>query len=95
MFSDPTLVAKAAPAIEPELLERLYKLVEEVNKQHHYKLSPAQTSHQTAELYNDLITRITDITDREEIEAIIPQLRHLYSKRLSKSAPEKSRSNVA
>jgi len=95
MFSDPTLIAKAAPPVFPAVMELLYKLVEEVNKQHHYKLSPAQTSHQAAELYNELITRITDITDMEEVDSIIPQLRHLYSKRSTKSEQQNNSSNVA
>jgi len=92
MFSDPTATAKTAPPIDPVLLERLHKMVEEVSEKYHYRLTSAQMSREAAELYDDLVARITDA---EEIDAVIAHIKHLYSKCLKETAPENSRSNVA
>lgn len=47
-------------------------------------LSPDQQTKDAIWIYNELLARMTDPNDGDELEATLPQLRHILRKRLTK-----------
>lgn len=86
MFDDPS---KAPPqTIDPLLLETLAKLASAVYRDAGIKLPGERATVEAADLYNQLVARVANIGDADEVEATLPQLRHLLKKRLSEAAAE-------
>jgi len=51
-------------------------------------ISPENVAVEAALLYNEMVARVSDLSDRDEIEAMLPQLRHLMKKRLDQAGVE-------
>lgn len=86
MFDDPS---KAPPqAIDPFLLEKLAKLASTVYRDAGIKLPGERATVEAAELYNELVAKVSDIGDADEVEATLPQLRHLLKRRLGEAVAE-------
>ncbi|MGO4558283.1 helix-turn-helix domain-containing protein [Mesorhizobium sp. 2RAF21] len=77
-----------APRVDVVLLERMARLVEEVHKDVGIRITPAKISAEAGVLYNELMARLFNQSDAEEIEAILPQLRHFLRKRLEQATAE-------
>lgn len=72
--------------IDTGLLERLLVLVKSVHDEHGIKLPGTKATAEAAALYNDLLMRVSDLKDRDEIEANLPLLRYQLKKRLHDAA---------
>jgi len=82
----PIIPAKGtSPQLDIALLERLARIVTEVHKEAHIKIAPEKVSVEAGHLYNELMQRVADHTDQEEIEATLPQLRHLLKRRMAEA----------
>ncbi|MBA5776134.1 helix-turn-helix transcriptional regulator [Stappia sp. F7233] len=86
MFADPA--RSAGKSFDAALLEKCARVVTAVHREANIKLPPEKVSVEAAELYNELMERLADPSDQEEIEAALPQLRHLLRKRLAAAAAE-------
>lgn len=80
--------AHSAHTVDPNLMEKLARLVAAVYRDAGMKLPGERSTLEAATLYNDLASRVTDIADAEEVEAILPQLRYQLKKRLSEAVAE-------
>lgn len=86
MFDEP---AKAPPqTINPDVLEKLARLVTLIYREAGIKLPGEQSTVEAGILYNDLIARVSDLSDMDEVEATLPQLRHQLKKRLAEAVAE-------
>lgn len=74
--------------LDVALLEKIARLVEDAHKEAGIKLGPTKISAVAGELYNELMARLFNPADPEEIEATLPQLRHFLKKRLEQAAAE-------
>lgn len=83
MFDDPSLAPPQA--VDPTLLEKLARLVSSVYRDAGIKLPGERHTVEAASLYNELIVRVSDLGDPDEIEATLPQLRHQLKKRLAEA----------
>lgn len=74
--------------IDPALMEKLAKLASSVYREAGMKLPGERATVEAATLYNELIARVADMSDQDEIEATLPQLRHQLKKRLAEAAAQ-------
>ncbi|MER8990459.1 helix-turn-helix transcriptional regulator [Mesorhizobium sp. M0678] len=74
--------------VDSNLMEKLARLVSAVYRDAGLKLPGERATLEAAVLYNELASRITDMSDPEEVEAILPQLRYQLKKRLSEAVAE-------
>ncbi len=81
-------VRSRAPLVDVALLERMARVVEEVHKDAGIRIAPAKISAEAGALYNELLARLLNPADTEEVEAVLPQLRHFLKKRLEQAAAE-------
>lgn len=81
-------VRARAPKFDVALLERVARIVTETHKEAGIKIAPEKVSAEAGKLYNELMARVTNPADAEEVEATLPQLRHLLKKRLAEAAAE-------
>lgn len=79
------LKPKRAP-IDTDLLENLVMLVKSVHDEYGIKLPGTKATAEAATLYNELSKRVSDLKDRDEIEANLPLLRYQLKKRLDDAA---------
>lgn len=86
MFDDPS---KAPPqAVKPELMEKLARLASGIYREMGRRLPSDRATFEATELYNDLVQRVVDVTDQDEVEATLPQLAYQLRKRLKEAAAE-------
>ncbi|WP_435657913.1 helix-turn-helix domain-containing protein [Brucella pituitosa] len=71
-----------ANLIDPSLLENLVVLAKSVHDEFGIKLPVTKATAEAASLYNELSARVSNLKDRDEIEANLPFLRFQLKKRL-------------
>lgn len=86
MFADPSKAP--AQAFDDWTMRRVAAIVTTVYSERRLSISPENVAVEGALLYNELIGRVSDLSDRDEIEAALPQLRHLLKKRLDQADAE-------
>ncbi|MBA5777102.1 hypothetical protein H2509_08165 [Stappia sp. F7233] len=69
-------------------MRRAAAVVTSVYEEMKIAITPENVAVEAAGIYNDLMTRVADPDDQAEIEAALPQLRHLLRKRLAAAAAE-------
>ncbi|WP_439603834.1 hypothetical protein [Shinella sp.] len=70
------------------IMRRIAVVVVSVYDERRQAISPENVAVECALLYNELVRRVSDISDRDEIMAVLPQIRHLLIKRLEKASLE-------
>jgi|GEM_PF-4853280 len=88
-FEAPKIEHNASPnraTIDTGLLENLVVLVKSVHAEYGIKLPGTKATTEAAMLYNELSERVSDLKDRDEIEANLPLLRYHLKKRLDEAA---------
>lgn len=81
-------IGARAPRLDIVLLERLARLASDVHKEAGIRIAPEKVSAVAGELYNELVARVTNIGDTDEVDATLPQLRFRLEKRLAKAVSE-------
>lgn len=77
-------VTTACISINTGLMRRLAGLVISAHHETGMNATGEQIAETAAALYNELLSRSNDMADMEEIETILPQLRHVLKRNLSK-----------
>lgn len=88
MFVDPAKASPSSRTVDKAIMHRLGRLVATVHKAEGVKLPPEAIVAEAADLYNELVKRVTDWTDADEIEAVMPQLERLLVRKLQSAAAE-------
>jgi transcriptional regulator with XRE-family HTH domain len=86
MFANPPKARiPEAPSVDPEIMKKLSRIVirayDDANA--NIKLRPEDVVAKTAELHNELVKRVDDLTDKDEVEAVFPQLEVRLKKQLA------------
>lgn len=74
--------------IDDWTMRRLAAVVTGVHAERKLSISPENVAVEAALLYNELIGRVSDLSDRDEIEAVLPHVRYLLKKRLDEAEAE-------
>lgn len=74
--------------LQPQLMKKLAHLVARVHKNADIKLLPEDVTAEATELYNELCTRVQNLSDMEEIESVFPQLELHLKRRLADAVAE-------
>lgn len=74
--------------IDVDLVERLRAMAADAYREFGHKLPPNQAMREAANLYNEILDKVSDMTDAAEIESIMPNLRYNLTKRLESTAAE-------
>ncbi len=85
MFSTPTSVLNYAAEMQVDIMRLLTRLVVRLHQDVGIKLSAEEITAETTVLYNDLSRRVDNLADREEVEAVLPQLELRMRKRLAEA----------
>lgn len=86
MFDDPSKAP--APAFDYALIEKLARLAERIHKEAGIRLSGEKLAVEAHVLYSELLARVSDLSDQDEIEATLPQLEYALKKRLKEAVAE-------
>lgn len=81
-------VKPAEAELDDWTMRRMAAIITEAYSNRKIPISPENVAVEAARLYNELTSRAKDLSDRDEIEATLPQLRHLLKKRLDEAAAE-------
>lgn len=81
--------------IDDWTMRRMAAIVTALHGERKLPISPENVAVEAALLYNELIGRVSDLSDRDEIEATLPQLRHLLKKRLGEAEAEPGRGKAS
>ena len=73
------------PQVDEKLMDELRFVVEKVHKETNIHLSSSAVIRETTALYNDVQKQTEDMSDREEIEAVIRQLQIRLKRRLTEA----------
>lgn len=91
MFVDLDKAPKPQVVIEKSLMKKLARLAMRVYRDAGVKLPPEEIASEAADLFNDLVAKVTNIRDTGEVDAVFPQLEYRLKKRLSENeAPTSS-----
>lgn len=85
MFSTPTSVLNYAAEMQVDIMRLLTRLVVRLHHDVGIKLPAEEITAETTVLYNDLSRRVDNLADREEVEAVLPQLELRLRKRLAEA----------
>ncbi|TCT41190.1 hypothetical protein [Martelella mediterranea] len=84
MLDDP---AKALPpAYNPAVFEKLAGLADQVHQQFDIKLPRLALASQAGYLFDELLKRVSNVNDPEEVEAALPLLEFMLKKQLQDAA---------
>lgn len=86
MFTDPSKAPSASRAVDAALLYKLAHLARDVHKEIGSKPHGDTIVTDAADLYNEIITLVSDLNDKEEIEVTLPRLRLLFKRRLQETS---------
>ncbi|WP_156460145.1 helix-turn-helix domain-containing protein [Mesorhizobium sp. Root157] len=77
---------REAASVDPDLLEKLARLAKSVHQEMGMTLPGDRATNEAGNLYNDLVAKVSDLSDKEMIEATLPQLRLALMRRLKAAA---------
>lgn len=75
-------------AFDDWTMRRIAAIVTSIHHEQNVPISPENVAVEAALLYNELAARASDLADRDEVEATLPQLRYLLKKRLEEANVE-------
>ncbi len=73
---------------EAKVIKKLARIVMRVHTEAGVKLLPEDVAAEATELYNELSSRVQNLSDMEEIEAVFPQLELHLKRRLADAVAE-------
>lgn len=79
---------ESAPLLDDWTMRRLAAVVTETHRERKLPISPENVAVEAALLYNELIGRVSKLSDRGEIEAVLPHVRYLLNRKLDDAAAE-------
>lgn len=85
MFSSPASALNYASEMRVNIMRLLTRLVMRLHQDAGIKLPAEEVTAETTVLYNELSKRVDDLTDQEEVEAVLPQLEVRLKKRLAEA----------
>lgn len=88
MFADPSKAREKPDSFVPDLVRKLGRIADRLHREAGIKLQPEDVSAEAAKLYNELLRRVGDMTDADEVQAVFPQLEVLLKKRLAEAVAE-------
>ncbi|APY14758.1 MULTISPECIES: helix-turn-helix domain-containing protein [unclassified Brucella] len=86
MFTDPSKAPAPSRVVNSKLLHKLARLAREVHKEIGSKPHGDSVTEDAADLYNDLLSLVSNIDDAEEVEASLPRLRLLFKRKLQEQS---------
>ncbi|RVK81419.1 XRE family transcriptional regulator [Sinorhizobium meliloti] len=87
MFA-PAKTPMPAPQLELVVVDKLAKIVALEFKHAGQRLPQEKIGVEAARLYNELSVLVSDMSNEEEVDAFLPQVRYALKKRLSEAASE-------
>jgi transcriptional regulator with XRE-family HTH domain len=88
VFADATKAPNAPVRVDPDLIERLYKLAQRVHADASIKPPAHMLAVEATALYNQLLARVTSLDDTAIVEAVIPVLEDELRARLAQAEAE-------
>lgn len=88
MFADPAKAPAPKIAIDPRLMERLYKDVDAAYIDIGQKAPKHRVSYEASLLYNELLSKIRDVRDIALVDLVVPTLIEDLKKRLKIASEE-------
>lgn len=88
VFADPSKGPAPSTAVDPLLMEKLYKAVERVYRDAGQRPPGHRIANEATELLNLLLERVTDVRDELIVDAVIPALAQKLVERLATAAAE-------
>ncbi|MDM9647712.1 helix-turn-helix transcriptional regulator [Rhizobium sp. S163] len=88
MFDDPAAAPAPAVAVDTKLLDRLAGIVTSVHRQAGIRIPAEKVAVEAGGLYNDLVNKVDDIRDQDEVAAMLPWIENRLRKRLDEATNE-------
>lgn len=86
MFVDPSAAPPPATAVDPLLMEKLYKAVERVYREAGQRPPGHRIANEATELLNMLLEKVADVRDELIVDAVIPALAQKLVTKLTEAA---------
>jgi len=83
IFADASSAPSKPDKIATDVIKKLGKIVVRLHREAGIRLLPDDVPVEAIELYNELQRRVVDLSDKDEVESVFPQLEVLLRKRLA------------